>query len=115
MKLEYEVIDLILNFKAGVSIESQIMNIKKILFDKRVRELDKIFKRVKPCTNYLFSENDGSRCVFASFNKINTLEVRLYNYRCIPIMDIYVNKLDLNNIELFLFSACASESLLIKL
>ncbi len=115
MILELEVVDLVLNYNACNSIEAQIKNIKMLFFKQRVIELEKIFKRVSKRTNYLFSENDGSRCVFAMFKQKNTFEERLYNYRCEPIMNDYLDTLDFeNNINLFLYCACKSEVLTIK-
>ena len=94
MKLEYEVVDLILNYINNNSIEGQIKNIKSICFKEQVRQFEKIYKPVNPETNYLFSENDGTRLVFAKFKNKNVSERRLYKYRCKPLMINYVEQFE---------------------
>ena len=101
--MEQQVVDLIYNLRAEVSIEKQIDNIKYICFNERVKEFEKIFKRVNPEVNYLISENDGSQCIFGIFKQKNTFEEQLYNYRCKPIMDEYLEPLDLNTIDDYLY------------
>jgi hypothetical protein len=112
MGLEREVVDLIYNLRAGVSVEQQIENIRKIVFQERVKQLEKIFKRVNPIVNYLISENDGTRCVFGDFKQKNTFEEKLYTYRCEPIMDKFLEPLDLNTIDDYLFYASRCSEIL---
>ena len=113
--MEQQVVDLIYNLRAEVSIEKQIDNIKYICFNERVKEFEKIFKRVNPIVNYLISANDGTRCIFADFKQKNTFEEKIYRYRCEPIMDKFLEPLELKNMNDFLINASRSEMLHINM
>jgi hypothetical protein len=99
MSLEFEVIDLVFNYINIRSIENQIRNIKSICFRNRVNHFEKIYRPVNPETNYLFSENDGRRLIFAKFKNKNVMEKRLYKYRCKPLMIQYVEQFEFDIAE----------------
>ena len=99
MNLEFEVIDLVLNYINDRSIEKQISNIKSLCFRNRVKHLEEIYRPVNPVTNYLFSENDGRRLIFAKFKNKNILEKRLYKYRCKPLMVQYIEQFEFDTAE----------------